>query len=235
MSVKTFFENLCLFVGGTVLILGNIYHDVMFITIGSLMGVISLVLAILITIEKKDEENLTEKIYYNALNYLYIVGIILTIGFPITDPTVQRLLFDVALTIATFMILIFIWNILYFKYSFMKIDIADTDFRDPTKKILLPRFLLVSLLLGFILGGINFVIKFLYTSISVSTGSSDTAFKMSSYILLIVVAVFVLILIFYQKFQKIGEKIKESKKEKPKKPTKKKQESKKETPPSPEK
>ena len=96
MSVKTFFENLCLFVGGTVLILGNIYHDFFFITIGSLMGVVSLVLAILITIEKKDEETLNEKIYYNALNYLYIVGIILTIGFPITDPTVQRLLFDVA-------------------------------------------------------------------------------------------------------------------------------------------
>jgi len=235
MSAKTFFENLCLFVGGTVLILGNIYHDFFFITIGSLMGVVSLVLAILITIEKKDEETLNEKIYYNALNYLYIVGIILTIGFPITDPTVQRLLFDVALTIATFMILIFIWNILYFKYSFMKIDIADTDFRDPTKKILLPRFLLVSLILGFILGGINFVIKFLYSSIFVISGSSDIAFMISSYILLIVVAAFVLILIFYQNFQKMGVKFKEIKKEKPKKPTKKKQETKKVTPPAPEK
>lgn len=117
----------------------------------------------------------------------------------------------------------------------MKIDIADTDFRDPTKKILLPRFLLVSLILGFILGGINFVIKFLYSSIFVITGSSDIAFMISSYILLIVVAAFVLILIFYQNFQKMGVKFKEIKKEKPKKPTKKKQEIKKETPPAPEK
>jgi len=216
LAALKFLENICVFVGGTILILGNIMHDWTFIIIGSILGVISLVLAILLTMGKEEDVKTSEKIYYNAFNYLYVVGMILTWGFPVLDITIQRFLFDIALTVATFMILIFIWNLLYWEYEFMSIDIADVDFRDPTKKELLPKFLLTSLLLGLLLGGMNFCVKLLYNGIAIGLGldanAYQTAFKISSYILLIIVVVFVIVLIFYERLRQIGEKAADTRK-----------------------
>jgi hypothetical protein len=216
MAVLKFLENICVFVGGTILILGNFMDNWAFIIVGSILGGVSLVLAILLTMGKEEDVKTSEKIYYNAFNYLYVVGMILTWGFPIPDATIQRFLFDIALTVATFMILIFIWNLLYWEYEFMSIDIADVDFRDPTKKELLPKFLLTSLLLGLLLGGMNFIMKLLYNGIAIGLGGDEAAyrnaFKYSSYILLVVVVVFVIILIFYERLRQIGGKAVETRK-----------------------
>lgn len=227
MSYKTPLESLCLFGGGAVLIFGNLLHEPIIILLGTILGIASLIVAILITIDTSGEIKTTEKMFYNSFNYLFSVGIILTIGFPITDITTQRLLYDIALTISTFMILIFIWNILYWKYDFMSVDIADVDIRDEKKKDVLPKFIITSLILGLILGGMNFLLKVIYNAFvdaAVAAGGAANAaqgFKYASYLLLLVVLVEVILILFNQQIWALVQKI-QNREKKPKTPKEKK-------------
>jgi len=142
-------------------ILGNVTANILYILIGTILGIIALLGSLYISLRIKEDTGIDDIIFINAVVYPLMVTIIFTIGsIDIGLPNYQVIWFDLALSMAVFIIFMCVWVFLKQKWKLLVVE--DVKFTSATDKNKYPRFLLATLILGSIFGFLFVIFKLLY-------------------------------------------------------------------------
>jgi hypothetical protein len=142
-------------------LLGNFTANILYILIGAIMGIIALLVSLQISLRIKGDAGIDDIIFINALVYPLMVAIIFTIGsINVGLPNYQVIWFDLALSMAVFIIFMCLWIFLKQKWKLLIVD--DVKFTSDVDKDKYPRFLLATLILGSIFGILFVIFKLVY-------------------------------------------------------------------------
>jgi len=142
-------------------ILGNVTANILYILIGTILGIIALLGSLYISIRIKEDAGIDDLIFINAVVYPLMVAIIFTIGsIDIGLPNYQVIWFDLALSMAVFIIFMCVWVFLKQKWKLLIVE--DVKFTSATDKEKYPRFLLATLILGSIFGFLFVIFKLFF-------------------------------------------------------------------------
>ena len=154
---------------------------------GIITSFVGLAISVFVTWLTSGEEEVDDVSLLNSLIYPLIVGDALTIGSWFdAEPIVQSIFLDLGLIMGIFIIFNFIWSLLREKYMFLEIE--EIDFFSGVDKSEMPRFLIVSLILGSLYGGLFVIFKVLY--------HFALGYNWTSYIFMMIVAVLSILLSF---------------------------------------
>ncbi|MHA1275316.1 MAG: hypothetical protein ACTSQS_18075, partial [Promethearchaeota archaeon] len=161
------FDALIVFSAGFLVIFGNLQANFFMMVLGIILSIIALSLTLLVTIGTEGESDVDDVAFINALIYPLLVGCVMTIGsWYDNDPVIQSMWLDLGLIMGLFIIFVYVWYLLREKLkgglSFLELDAIDIDFHSDTDVNKLPKFLLVSVILGTILGLLFVLFKLLY-------------------------------------------------------------------------
>ncbi len=142
-------------------ILGNVTANILYILIGTILGIIALLGSLYISLRIKEDAGIDDIIFINAVVYPLMVAIIFTIGsIDIGLPNYQVIWFDLALSMAVFIIFMCVWVFLKQKWKLLIVE--DVKFTSTTDKEKYPRFLLATLILGSIFGFLFVIFKLFF-------------------------------------------------------------------------
>jgi len=142
-------------------LLGNFTANILYILIGAIMGILALLGSLQISLRIKGDAGIDDIIFINAILYPLMVAIIFTIGtINVGLPNYQVIWFDLALSMAVFIIFMCLWVFLKQKWKLLVVE--DVKFTSATDKNKYPRFLLATLILGSIFGFLFVIFKLLY-------------------------------------------------------------------------
>ena len=142
-------------------ILGNVTANILYILIGTILGIIALLGSLYISLRIKEDAGIDDIIFINAVVYPLMVTIIFTIGsIDIGLPNYQVIWFDLALSMAVFIIFMCVWVFLKQKWKLLIVE--DVKFTSTTDKEKYPRFLLATLILGSIFGFLFVIFKLFF-------------------------------------------------------------------------
>jgi hypothetical protein len=142
-------------------LLGNFTVNILYILIGTIMGFLALLGSLQISLRIKGDAGIDDVIFINAILYPLIVAIIFTIGtINVGLPNYQVIWFDLALSMAVFIIFMCLW--IFLKQKWKLLIVEDVKFTSATDKDKYPRFLLATLILGSIFGLLFIIFKLFY-------------------------------------------------------------------------
>lgn len=151
MSLYSVLESILVMAAVIFTILGNVTTDILYILIGTILGIIAFLGSLHISLRIKEDAGIDDVIFINAIVYPLMVAIIFTIGsIDIGLPDYQVIWFDLALSIAVFIIFMCVW--IFLKQKWKLLIVEDVKFTTTTDKEKYPRFLLATLILGSVFG-----------------------------------------------------------------------------------
>ncbi len=162
-------KNISIVTSGFLIVMGNFVgldpfledFQLIYIILGTVIGVIALALSIFIT-KKKDTNDIDDLIVFNNMLYWLIVGTVLTYGSLFDNELQIQLLFlNSGLIIGLFIMFMYIWILLRQKLSFLNIE--DVNFTSAADNENIPQFLLVSMIMGCIFAGLFIGFQVFYT------------------------------------------------------------------------
>jgi len=187
LSLYSVLESVLVVAAFIITLIGNIFLNLLFILIGSMLGVLAFFGALFITIKVKKQAGIEDIIFINALVYPLMVVIVLTLGvIDLGLSQFQVLWFDLALIISVFLIFICSWIFLRKKWKFLTIE--NIDFTNKMDREKYPQFLLATLVISILLGGYFVLFKFLYMLLG---------YQITSYILMAFTLCTTIILSFF--------------------------------------
>ena len=147
------------------------------------LGVLGVVLVISIVTtftEKTGYVHPNDKLYQNMLVFMMTIGTLLVYGLLITDAVIQGYLFDMG----TMIVIAYIFLFVFVAYGSKIAAGAETG----QVKEMTSRFMLVSLVLGAIMAGVNFVLNLIrdVTSSYAWAAATLTAFAFALVLLIVV-------------------------------------------------
>ncbi|GAI75332.1 unnamed protein product, partial [marine sediment metagenome] len=161
MSLYSVLESILVMAAVVFTLLGNFTANILYILIGSIMGIIALLVSLQISLRIKEDAGIDDIIFINALVYPLMVAIIFTIGsINVGLLNYQVIWFDLALSMAVFIIFMCLWIFLKQKWKLLIVD--DVKFTSDVDKDKYPRFLLATLILGSIFGILFVIFKLVY-------------------------------------------------------------------------
>ncbi len=161
MSIYSVLESILVMAAVVFTILGNLTMNLLYILIGSILGIIALLGALYISLRIKEDAGIDDIIFINAIVYPLMVAIIFTIGsINIGLPNYQVIWFDLALSMAVFIIFMCLWVFLKQKWKLLIVE--DVKFTSATDKEKYPRFFLATLILGSIFGILFAIFKLFF-------------------------------------------------------------------------
>ena len=169
MSLYSTLETFLLVIAGFLMIFGNVAGigdpaaGFPFLLIGSILGIVAFLLSLLITITNQSDADVNDIIFINSLIYPLLVGIVLSLGSLFDgDPVVQSIFLDLGLCMGLFIIFVFLWQEIAERWDFLEIE--DIDFKSNADTDSMPQFLLVTLVLGCLFGGLFIVFKLIFVT-----------------------------------------------------------------------
>ena len=161
MSLYSVLESILVMAAVVFTLLGNFTANILYILIGSIMGIIALLVSLQISLRIKGDAGIDDIIFINALVYPLMVAIIFTIGsINVGLPNYQVIWFDLALSMAVFIIFMCLW--IFLKQKWKLLIVEDVKFTSDVDKDKYPRFLLATLILGSIFGILFVIFKLVY-------------------------------------------------------------------------
>lgn len=151
MSLYSVLESILVMAAVIFTILGNVTINILYILIGTILGIIALLGSLHISLRIKKDAGIDDIIFINAIVYPLMVAIIFTIGsIDIGLSDYQVIWFDLALSISVFIIFMCVW--IFLKQKWKLLIVEDVKFTTTADKEKYPRFLLATLILGSIFG-----------------------------------------------------------------------------------
>jgi len=133
----------------------------LYILIGTILGIIALLGSLYISLRIKEDTGIDDIIFINAIVYPLMVAIIFTVGtINVGLPNFQVIWFDLALSMAVFIIFMCLW--IFLKQKWKLLIVEDVKFTSDVDKDKYPRFLLATLILGSIFGMLFVIFKLVY-------------------------------------------------------------------------
>lgn len=161
MSLYSVLESILVMAAVVFTILGNVTANILYILIGTILGIIALLGSLHISLRIKEDAGTDDIIFINAIVYPLMVAIIFTIGsIDIGLPNYQVIWFDLALSMAVFIIFMCVWIFLKQKWNLLVVE--DVNFTTATDKEKYPRFLLATLILGCVFGLLFVIFKLFF-------------------------------------------------------------------------
>lgn len=183
-------EILVVGIAGVILIIGLLPPGNFALQVtGIIISLAALGLSFFITIETDGDPDVGDITLINALLYPLIVGCVLAIGSWFdSDATIQSLFLDFGLIMGIALVYTIAWNVIKQNSDFL--DQGDVDLFSAVDKEQLPRFFLVTLVIGALYGALFFGFKVLYHMIGYNT---------TVYTFMGIIAILALILIFVKR------------------------------------
>jgi hypothetical protein len=161
MSLLSVLESILIMAAVVFTILGNLTVNILYILIGTILGIIALLGSLQISLRLKEDAGIDDIIFINAIVYPLMVAIIFTIGsIEVGLPDYQVVWFDLGLSMAVFILFMCVW--IFLKQKWKLLIVEDVKFSSTTDKDKYPRFLLATLILGSIFGLLFVIFKLFF-------------------------------------------------------------------------
>lgn len=157
-------KNISIVTSGFLIILANLtgeWWDIQsfYITMGVIVGVVALILSIIVT-RKGESGDVDDLIVFNNMMYWLVVGIFLTLGSLFDDyVNIQLIFLNTGLIIGSFIMFMYVW--IWLRKKWMFLDMQNVDFSSVDHSEI-PKFLLTSLMLGFVFAGLFVTFQIIY-------------------------------------------------------------------------
>ncbi|MFX0134106.1 MAG: hypothetical protein ACFFDN_10730, partial [Candidatus Hodarchaeota archaeon] len=157
-------KNISIVTSGFFIILSNFVGDwpetqLFYVIMGVIVGIVALVLSVFVT-RKGDSGDVDDLIVFNNMMYWLVVGIFLTLGSLFDDYLdIQLIFLNAGLIIGLFIMFMYVW--IWLRKKWMFLDMQNVDFSSVDHSEI-PKFLLTSLLLGFVFAGLFVIFQIIY-------------------------------------------------------------------------